>query len=140
MRFIYLFGFLFFVNHFFSQTLAVKITGLRNNSGNVQLGFFINDESFKDDKPLFLKVESKATTVNGVLTIIYNNLKPGTYGVALLDDENSNTKMDFGILLPKEGFGFSNYYHTSLTRPSFSKFSFVYSGINKVVEIKVKYM
>jgi uncharacterized protein (DUF2141 family) len=123
-----------------AQTLKISITGLRSNSGSVVLGFYINDQSFEDEKPLFSKTESKATTVNHVLTITYTGIKPGTYGVVLLDDENTNGKMDFGWLLPQEGFGFSNYYHTGLTKPKLSKFSFVVTEEPKAIEIKVRYL
>jgi uncharacterized protein (DUF2141 family) len=123
-----------------AQTLKISITGLRSNAGSVVLGFYINDQSFEDEKPLFSKTESKATTVNHVLTVTYTGIKPGTYGVVLLDDENNNGKMDFGWLLPQEGYGFSNYYHTGLTKPKLTKFSFVVTEGAKAIEIKVKYM
>jgi uncharacterized protein (DUF2141 family) len=123
-----------------AQTLKISITGLRSTSGSVILGFYINDKSFEDEKPLFSKVESKATTVNHVLTLTYTGIKPGTYGVVLLDDENNNSKMDFGWILPEEGYGFSNYTHSGLTKPKLSKFSFTITNENKAVEIKVKYL
>ena len=123
----------------FSQSLKVSITGLRNNKGSVIMGFYNNDKAFEDETPLFTKVESKATTVNHVLTLNYTGIKPGTYGIVLLDDENNNNKMDFGWILPEEGYGFSNYWHTSLTKPKVAKFSFTITNENKAVEIKVKY-
>lgn len=123
-----------------AQTLKISITGLRSHSGSVVLGFYINDQSFEDEKPLFSKTESKASAVNGMLTITYTGIKPGTYGVVLLDDENNNGKMDFGWLLPQEGFGFSNYYHSGLTKPKLSKFSFVITNEPKAIELKVRYM
>ena len=122
-----------------SQTLKVSITGLRNNKGSVIMGFYNNDKAFEDETPLFTKLESKASTVNHVLTLNYTGIKPGTYGIVLLDDENNNNKMDFGWILPEEGYGFSNYWHTSLTKPKVAKFSFIITNENKSVEIKVKY-
>ncbi len=124
----------------FAQTLKITITGMRNNSGNVWLGFYNNDESFQKEQPLFVKTESKAIAVNGVLVVTCKDIKPGTYGIALMDDENSNNKMDYGWFLPKEGFGFSNYYHTGMTKPSFNKFSFILKEDSKPVEIKVRYL
>jgi uncharacterized protein (DUF2141 family) len=122
-----------------SQTLKVSITGLRNNKGFVIMGFYNNDKAFEDETPLFTKIESKASTINHVLTLNYTGIKPGTYGIVLLDDENNNNKMDFGWFLPEEGYGFSNYWHTSLTKPKVAKFSFTITNENKSVEIKVKY-
>ncbi len=123
-----------------SQTLKISITGLRNNSGSVILAFYNNDKDFAAETPLFTKVESKATTVNHVLTLNYTGIKPGTYGVVMLDDENNNNKMDYGWILPEEGYGFSNYNHFGLTKPKVSKFSFTITNENKVVEIKVQYL
>ena len=123
-----------------SQTLKISITGLRNNSGSVILGFYNNDKAFAAETPLFTKVESKASTVNHVLTLNYTGIKPGTYGVVMLDDENNNNKMDYGWILPEEGYGFSNYTHFGLTKPKVSKFSFTITNENKAVEIKVQYL
>jgi len=123
-----------------SQTLKINITGLRSNSGSVILGFYNNDKAFEDETPLFSKTESKASTVNHVLTLTYNGIKPGTYGVVILDDENNNRKMDYGWILPKEGYGFSNYVHSGLIKPKLSKFSFTITKDTKEIEIKVKYL
>ena len=124
-----------------SAQLKISITGLRSNSGTVWLGFYTSDKAFEDETPLFSKKESKATTVDHVLTITYTGIKPGTYGIVLLDDENNNGDMDYGWILPKEGYGFSNYYHTGMTKPKLAKFSFTITDVNvpKAVEIKVKY-
>ena len=124
-----------------SQTLKVLITGLRNNKGSVIMGFYNNDKAFEDETPLFTKLESKTTTVNHVLTLNYTGIKPGTYGIVILDDENNNGKMDYGWILPEEGYGFSNYTHFGLTKPKVAKFSFTIApNENKSVEIKVKYL
>ena len=78
---------------------------------------------------------------NGTLKVKLD-LEFGEYGLSLLDDENNNTKMDYNFIgLPKEGFGFSNYYHTGFTKPHFNTFKFKHlkNNLAKVV-IKVRYM
>ncbi|MEO8762138.1 MAG: DUF2141 domain-containing protein [Bacteroidia bacterium] len=124
----------------YSQTLKINMSNIRNAAGLMCLGFYTSDENFDKDKPLFVKLIPKNTMVNGTLTITYKDIKPGTYGIALLDDENNNDKMDYGLILPKEGFGFSNYYHTGLSKPNFTKFKFTLTNETKTVNIKVKYM
>ena len=124
----------------FSQTLTINVTGIRNSSGSIVLAFYTTQESFSIEKPLYIKKADKANLKNGVLQITYEDIKNGTYGIAMMDDENNNDKMDYGWLLPKEGFGFSNYYHTGFTRPAFSKFSFTVKNENKIIEIKVRYL
>jgi len=86
-----------------------------------------------------IKTVSKSQASGGKLTVSYD-LKPGTYGIAILDDENSNGKMDYGMVLPKEGFGFSDYYHTGMSSPTFDKFDFTLKNENRSVQIKVRYL
>jgi len=68
-------------------------------------------------------------------------LDVGICGIVILDDENSNEDMDKNFLrMPKEGFGFSNYYMQSLKRVNFEDFKLnLNNGVNNV-QIKVKYL
>ena len=124
----------------FCQTLIVHITGIRNNSGNIRLAFYNTSPAFDNEKPLFVKTLSKTNLVKEALQVSYTDLKPGIYGIAILDDENKNEKMDYGLFLPKEGFGFSDYYLTGMKRPKFESFDFVLKNEIKTVEIKVRYL
>ncbi len=124
-----------------AQSLQIKMSGLRNNEGNIRLAFYNNSKSFDAEVPLFIRKVSKAELIRNRYLITYRDLKPGIYGIAILDDENTNDKMDYGLILPKEGFGFSDYYHSGMTRPVFEKFDFVLKqGEDKMVEIKVRYL
>ena len=45
------------------------------------------------------------------------------------------------IGIPKEGFGFSDYYHSTLKRPKFDDFKFtVNEDQTKRILVKIKYM
>lgn len=123
-----------------SQTLNVHISGIRSTQGNIRLAFYTTAESFDDEKALLTKTVSKAEMKNGTISVTYNGLKPGVYGIAILDDENTNQKMDYGLVLPKEGFGFSDYYHTGMSRPKFESFKFILKAEDKSVNIKLRYM
>lgn len=70
------------------------------------------------------------------------DLPPGTYGLALLDDENNDDKMNYSFIgLPKEGFGFSNYYLSGLFKPKFEVFKFtVLKDQKQKVQMKIRYM
>jgi len=82
----------------------------------------------------------KAKIVNGKSEITFKNLPKGKYAVNILHDENNNSKIDKGLILPKEGIGFSNYQTIGLrNRPNFSKASFELNA-DKTVEVKVIYM
>lgn len=124
-----------------SQALKLNITNIRNASGTIRVAFYNSNEGFDDEKALFNRTESKAKLVNGNLVITYTDIKPGTYGIAVLDDENNNHKMDYGLILPKEGFGFSDYYLTGMSKPKYDKFKFVLSANEtKTVQIKLRYL
>ena len=59
---------------------------------------------------------------NRTATAVWAHLPPGNYAIAAIHDENGNAKLDrnmFGI--PREGFGFANNPHVSLSAPSYSK-------------------
>ena len=141
MKKIKLFFFLFIVSGFcFGQILTVHVSGIRNSSGTIRVCFYNTSESFDQEKPMLIKIEQKTKMANGVLTFSYSGLKTGVYGIAILDDENSNQKMDYGLILPKEGFGFSDYYHTGMSHPKFESFDFVLKNETKSVEIKLRYL
>ncbi len=137
-----LFYFLFFcLNSYSAQVLHIQMSGLRNTSGNIRLAFYSNAQSFDDEKPMFIRKVAKQELLKNNLRITYKDLAPGVYGIAILDDENTNDKMDYGWVLPKEGFGFSDYYHSGMTRPTFEKFDFVLrKEETKLVQIKVRYL
>ena len=69
------------------------------------------------------------------------NLDSGTYGISVLDDENVNNRMDYNFIgIPKEGFGFSNYFHTGLSKPHFDKFKFeIKKGKVALIDIRLRY-
>ena len=56
----------------------------------------------------------------------------------LVDDENLNGKCDYGFILPNEGFGFSDYFHTGILAPKFKDFKFVLIETTKDVLVKVR--
>lgn len=123
-----------------AQSLVVRISGFRSSQGNVRLQFFDTAEHFDQKKPLCTKTLSKSAIVNGELSFTCTDLKPGVYGLAVLDDENANTRMDYGLVMPKEGFGFSDYYHTGLSGPRFESFRFTLGAAPKTVKVRLRYL
>lgn len=132
--------FMFLCCSIHAQSITLHFSNIRSTAGFLQIQFYDSEEHFKKEQPLFTKLVSKSQVKDGKITVSYSGLKAGTYGVAILDDENANKKMDYGLVLPTEGFGFSNYYHSGMTRPSFSDFSFVLGTEKKDLEIKVRYL
>ena len=124
-----------------AQNVEVTITGIRNSEGQIGIGVFRDNESFRKEQA-YLELEFvKKEISNGEMKIRFT-LPPGTYGIALLDDENSDDLMEYNFLgMPKEGFGFSDYYHTGLTMPKFDAFKFdVVEGQKKSINIRIRYI
>jgi uncharacterized protein (DUF2141 family) len=131
--------FLIFSMHLTAQSITVNITGIRNNKGVLRLAFYMDEESFNKDTPLYEKIFSKENIKSKTFSVEFLDIPKGVYGIAVLDDENNNGKMNYSFFgLPKEGFGFSNYYHTGMKRPKFNDFKFHFKE-DLIVEIVIRY-
>jgi hypothetical protein len=121
--------------------ISVTIKDIKTPKGQILMGIYKDDVSFDKEIP-YKKVQSFKTKISNGTLILEVKLEPGKYGISLMDDENFNGKMDFSFLgIPKEGFGFSNYYHTGLTKPKLNSFAFeVLDNKNTKVEVKMRYM
>jgi uncharacterized protein (DUF2141 family) len=123
-----------------SQNIGVTVTGIRSDKGQIAIGIFTDDVSFQKDSAMLEIQFPKNGMKNGSMTFSFN-LEPGTYGLAVLDDENSNRLMEYNFLgMPREGFGFSGYYHTGFSRPRFDDFRFtVFQGQEMKITVRMKY-
>lgn len=122
-----------------TYTINVKITEVRNSNGRIQLQVYKDQESFGKESPWKVIQVPKTNLKNKTIHYQITGIPPGTYGIAILDDENSNKEMDYAFLKPKEGFGFSNYYHTAWSKPKFDNFKFVLKG-DVDVTVKTRYV
>jgi len=140
-RLIIIAGLLFTAAEVSSQNIEVTVTGIRSEKGQIAIGVITDDESFRKDKAVLEIQFPKKDLNNGSMTVSFS-LEPGTWGLALLDDEDNNRLMEYNFLgIPKEGFGFSDYYHTGLSKPSFEMFSFdLVKDQSKSIKIKVRYI
>jgi uncharacterized protein (DUF2141 family) len=124
-----------------AQNVEVIITGIRTEKGQIVIGVFKDDESFKKEESFLEKRFVKNGISNEEMRVQFS-LEPGIYGLSLMDDENSNGKMEYNFLgIPKEGFGFSDYYHTGITKPKFDSFKFsINKDQTKKITIRIRYM
>jgi uncharacterized protein (DUF2141 family) len=142
---------LFFNNHNMTKNISNKTTTLvdveitikkiKNTNGTIRIGFFKDNASFDKETAFKSVPATKESLSNGVLKV-KTQLEPGIYGASLLDDENNNGKMDYNFIgIPKEGFGFSNYYHSGFTKPKFQAFQFEVKAANTAkIEMVIRYM
>ncbi len=128
------------VSSLFSQTIVVDISNIRSKEGVIRLAVFTCNETFRKETPFVTFTFEKDSFVNGSMQVKLASLPPGTYGIALLDDENRNGRLDYHLLIPREGVGFSNYEHNRISQPWFDRFSFLLEKQQTIrVTIKVNY-
>ena len=121
--------------------IEMIVTGIRSDNGKIQVGAFTDNDSFKNEKSTFAFHFDKDDIEDGVLKVEFD-LPAGTYGFSLMDDENDNNIMDYNFFgIPKEGFGFGDYYHSGYTKPNLDKFDMVLkAGESRVVTAKMRYV
>ncbi len=121
-----------------TYSITITVTHIRNHNGVLRFKFFDDATPFPHNTGIRKVVVSKTLVTGDSLRVTYDGFTSKNMGIALLDDENSNWKLDFGWFFPKEGHAFSDYYHTSFKKPLYKDFRFFLTGDKKVV-MKMKY-
>jgi len=122
-------------------TITVIIKDIKTPKGQILMGIYKDDVSFDKEIP-YKKVQAFKTKISNGRLEVEVKLEPGKYGISLMDDENFNGKMDYNFIgIPKEGFGFSNYYHTGLSKPKMNSFEFEVPQTSTFkIEVPMRYM
>jgi uncharacterized protein (DUF2141 family) len=88
-----------------AETLSVTVSNVKVGKGNVRVGLFNQENEFPNGKIFKGEV---ATSKQGVVTVVFKDLKPGVYAVSVFQDINGNKVIDKNFLgIPKEPYGFS---------------------------------
>ena len=121
-----------------ANDLTVTITGVQGDKGEILIGLYnTNNKTFADTSKYFKKVTLSIDDEN--LTTTFKELPKGVYAVAVIHDENKNTKLDknfFGV--PTEGYGFSNNNRFMLRGATFEESQFELDKDKKIV-VKMGY-
>lgn len=134
---------LFFANHANSQEVAFKfeISNLRNTDGSIIVSVYKDAESFDEGTPWMHKTISKEENLDNDTFKGQFSLPPGEYGLVFVDDENNDGEMNNNLVgIPKEGFGFSNFYLSGFKKPKFPEFSFKLSENMETMQIRLRYL
>ncbi|MEO9601187.1 DUF2141 domain-containing protein [Parasphingorhabdus sp.] len=122
-----------------SASIDLAISGLRSDKGDVLVCLSANPKYFpdcrKDKKARKLKISAGQAAA-----IQIADVKPGTYAVALIHDENANGKMDLRLFLPREGFGFSRNPKIGVGPPKFKSAQFTIGTDDAQYSVKMKYI
>lgn len=119
-------------------SLNLSVIGLRSMKGNVLVCVTANPRYFpncsKDPQGHHAKVA--AVQASGIQ---FDGLAPGQYAIALIHDENANSKLDMALFLPREGFGFSRNPAVIASPPKFEAAKFPVSSGDVRMVVKMAY-
>lgn len=126
----------------YAQTLVIHVEGLRDTVGSIRFGFYDSASQWETKKSTFQRHVRKGRLVRGGrASYTFTDVRPGRYGVAMVDDENESGGMDWGVVLPREGFGFSDCEVRGVRRPNFDEFDFeLRAGQRTEVVVRVRYL
>lgn len=131
--------FIFVVPYSTAQTsksgkLTIKISGIRSTEGNIRVALRTDDDTIVDAK--VVEIDPKTLTAEAA----FDNLADGTYGVAVIHDENKNEKLDFNdVGMPIEGYGHSNNPAKRPGPPNFDETQFTFAAPGSSIEIALIY-
>ncbi|MEH2022984.1 DUF2141 domain-containing protein [Nostoc sp.] len=123
-----------------TTTLSVVVNGIHHQKGEICFRVYASEKGFPMSNSS--GSQSGCTKITGTsVKKEFSGLKPGTYAVAVVDDQNGDRKLNkdfFGI--PQEGFGISKNPTVSIQTgtPKFRDASFVVNK-NTTVNIIMKY-
>ena len=117
--------------------LEVTVTNIKEATGNIRVGIFVDDETFLK-KAAFGKV---VKAEKGTMNIVFENIPAGKYAVSVIHDTNENDKLDSNMIgMPTEGFGFSNDAMGMFGPPGFEKASFSLTAAPLSISLKLRYL
>jgi uncharacterized protein (DUF2141 family) len=118
--------------------IVVTIDGLHSNQGNVFVGLYAGPAKFLQGNQSDAQRKVRAST--GPITVVFDNLPPGTYAVGAFHDENANDHLDTNMLgLPTEGYALSNNVRAVMSKPSFQQAAFTVGEQGAAVALHIRY-
>jgi uncharacterized protein (DUF2141 family) len=122
--------------------LVITVIGIRNDKGHIAASLFNEEKGFPNEDSRAVGRKLSPIRDRGTI-IVFDGLTSGTYGVALLHDENKNNKLDSNLFgFPREGYGVSNNPRPARRSPRFSdaRFVVVQTGKEQTIEVKIIYL
>lgn len=123
-----------------SATVSVSVSGFKGVEGIALIALY-------DDAQSWLKVPKAVQVVRAkitgeAMTVDFKEVKPGTYAVSVIHDENKNNELDMRWLpypKPKEGLGVSNDPEPKAGPPKWESAKFGVTGGVVKVKATVRY-
>lgn len=123
-----------------SQTYrhTIIFANLNKKKGKLYIGWYTNAGDFlKEDKAVLKRIVDVSGKES--VPVVFEDLSPGTYAVAVFFDVNDNGKMDKNFLgIPKEKYGFSKNIYPLMRAATFKESSFLIPDKEQVSTIRLK--
>lgn len=120
--------------------LSVQVDGLKNQQGQICLNLFASSQGFPSNSSNALQSRCVAITARSQ-QITFNNLRPGSYAVAVLHDTNGDRTINSNFLgIPIEGFGFSGNPVIRTGPPEFRDAVVFVAGQTTTIQIRINYL
>lgn len=114
--------------------LIVKIADIRNAEGNIRVALRTDENTIVAAQ--IADIDPKTLTAEAV----FDNVAEGSYGVAVIHDENKNEKLDFNeVGMPIEGYGHSNNPAKRPGPPDFNETKFIFAAPTTTITINLIY-
>lgn len=117
--------------------ITVAITDVQTEEGRLMVALYDNEQSF-------LKVEESVAAFSGraqpgTRHVVFADLPPGRYAVAVMHDEDGDGELDTNMLgIPTEGYGFSGD-GGGFGAPNFEEASVSVSDSEMRIQIRMRY-
>ncbi len=121
-----------------SPSISISAFEFRNTTGVAIVTLYNVEDTWTEIPKAYKRVARKISGKS--IWVKFKDLKPGTYAIYVLHDENKNNKMDmkwFPYPRPGEGVGSSNNYKG---RPKWKHAKFDLGKENKKIRIRLRYL
>ncbi len=123
-----------------NSNLTVRVDGLKNQKGQVCLSIYSSNQGFPNQGDRALQSQCVKIAQTPQL-VTFENLKAGSYAVAVIHDANADGKLNLNFLgIPTEGFGFSNNPKIRTSPPKFGDSAVLVAGSSTNIQIQLQYL
>lgn len=122
----------------FAARVIVTVSGLRSAAGGVYIGLYATPSKFLNGTQVDALRKVRAGT--GPITVVFDNLAPGTYAIGAYHDENNNDHFDTDFIgLPQEGYALSNGVRAVMAKPTFQQAAFTVGTADTPISLHIRY-
>jgi uncharacterized protein (DUF2141 family) len=121
-----------------SKDVSAAVVGLRSTKGHIMACLTARPDAFPNcqNDPAARRLVVPASTPD----LDFGPVAEGRYAIALIHDENGNGKLDKRLMIPREGFGFSQDAPVMMGPPRFASAAFAVGSAGEHLSIKMRYL